>query len=116
MVEKVEGGASWGARGRKGRRYMVPFLAMATRSKPRAAREPPAGHPRSGWTMRVMTFEEGEADQARRYLAMTPAARVRLVYDLFAACLSTQGIREPPRLRRVYSHPESAILRATRRR
>jgi hypothetical protein len=53
-----------------------------------------------------MTFAEAEAEDAQRYLAMTPAERVRLVPELFAACLSTRGIVEPPRLRRVYSYPE----------
>jgi hypothetical protein len=53
-----------------------------------------------------MTFEQATAEDAARYAAMTPAERVRLVPELYAACLSTQGIREPPRLRRVYSYPE----------
>jgi hypothetical protein len=39
-----------------------------------------------------MTFEQATAEDARRYLAMTPAERVRLVPELFAACLSTRGI------------------------
>jgi hypothetical protein len=78
--------------------HVLPSPTMAKRSEPRK--------PRSGWTIREMTFAEAEAEDAQRYLAMTPAERVRLVPELFAACLSTRGIVEPPRLRRVYSYPE----------
>src|SRR4051812_47621918 len=73
---------------------------MGGRSAPRGQR--------SGWTIREMTFEQATAEDARRYLAMTPAEPVRLVPELPAAWLSAQGIREPPRLRRVYSYPEPA--------
>jgi len=58
---------------------------------------------RSGWKIREMTFAQAAAEDARRYLGMSPAERARLVPELFAAL----GIREPPRLRRVYSYPES---------
>ena len=61
---------------------------------------------RSGWTIRAMTYEQASAEDAARYAALTPAERVRLVPLLYAASLSTRGIREPPRLRRVYSYPE----------
>jgi hypothetical protein len=61
----------------------------------------------SGRTYRAMTFAEASADDAERYAAMTPAERVRLVLELFMACLSTRGSGEPPpRLHRVYSYPE----------
>jgi hypothetical protein len=53
-----------------------------------------------------MTHDEATAEDAARYAALTPAERVSLVPVLYAACLSTRGIREPPRLRRVYSYPE----------
>jgi hypothetical protein len=72
------------------------FLAMAGRTKMK----------RSVRTYRAMTFEEASAEDAERYLAMAPAERVRLAYDLFLACLSARGLSEPPRLRRVYTYPE----------
>ncbi len=53
-----------------------------------------------------MTHEQASAEDAARNAALTPAERVQLVPVLYAACLSTRGIHEPPRLRRVYSYPE----------
>jgi hypothetical protein len=53
-----------------------------------------------------MIYEAASAEDAARYAALTPVERVNLVPVLYVACLSPRGIREPPRLRPVYSYPE----------
>ena len=70
----------------------------------------------AGWTLRELTFAEASAEDASRFLAMSPAERVRLVPELLLACLSTRGMRELPRIRRVYSYPSPTTRVPARRR
>lgn len=52
-------------------------------------------------TLTELTFAEAALEDRRRALAMSPGDRVQLVAALLAVCLSTRGLRELPRLRRV---------------
>ncbi len=68
-------------------------------------------------SIQEMTFAEAERDTLRRAAQLGPKQRVRMIPELLAASLATQGIRELPRLRLVYSYPEptSGALRRHRR-
>lgn len=55
------------------------------------------------WTATVVTEAEAEeADFRFWYEGLTPAERVDAVQDCLLSSLKTRGIREIPRLRRVY--------------
>ena len=60
------------------------------------------------WTATVVTEAEAEeADFRFWYEGLTPAERVNAVQDCLLSALKTKGIREIPRLRRVYRVLES---------
>jgi hypothetical protein len=68
-----------------------------------------------GWSLEELASADTETIDRERAAKLGASGRVKLVPRLFAASLAARGIREVPRLSRVYSYP-APTSRAVRRR